>query len=273
VRVILSNSYGFCYGVKRAIELAESNPNAVIIGGAIIQNPSELERLEKDFGITVQPDPSLIKPHQTAIIRSHGIAEQIELDLRARGVNIIDATCPSVKKIHSTVKQLDADGYTIILLGTPNHPETMGIVGYAKNPVLVVKTPSDIQNHIPNLANKKLALISQTTKNESDLLEIHRMLPSAQLFNTICTATKKNQQATTELAKTVDILIVVGGKHSANSNLLVTFAKNHCPAYLVEDPSQLDPSWFVGFETCGLTSGTSAPDYMLQAVKSAIETL
>lgn len=276
MEVKLAKSCGFCHGVNRAVAIAENAPNSVIIGGDLCHNDSVMARLKRDFNITVEPDHNKITPPQTAIIRSHGIAEQIELDLLNRVINIIDATCPNVKAIQLKIKELDAQGYTIVLFGGRNHPETQGHIGYAKKPIIVLS--NSLQAKTLEL-NGKIAIISQTTMDEVELLKIHQYIKDSHpknqviLFNTICSATKLNQQATAKLAQTVDVLVVVGGKHSANSNLLVKLAKQYCPAYLIENPSQLEPQWFANKKTCGLSTGVSTPDYLLKAVKSALESL
>lgn len=276
MEVKLAEHYGFCCGVKRAINIAEKHPNSVIIGGSLCNNNDEMARLNRDFNITVEPDHNKIIPPQTAIIRAHGIAEQIELDLKSRGIKIIDATCSTVKAIQLKIKELDTQGYTIILLGGLNHAETQGHIGYAKNPVIVLETSAKAGSL---KLSGNIAIISQTTKNEAELLKIYQYIKDSHpenqvtLFNTTCDSTKLNQKATVKLAKTVDVLVVVGGKHSANSNLLVELARQHCPAYLVENARQLDPKWFTHKKTCGLSTGVSTPDYLLQDVKSTLESL
>jgi len=266
--VKLSTDNGFCGGIKRAIAIAESNPGAVVIGD-IIHNPQEIARLARDFNVTTQDDISCLVAGQTVIVRPHGIAKQIEQTLCDRGVNLIDATCPKVKAIHHKVQELDAQGYRIILLGDANHAEVKGIVSYATCPVIVVKNKSEL----PEMPDRKIALLSQTTKDERDLLEIHAHLPQAELHNTICPATAEKHKATLDLARQVDILIVVGGRHSSNTNLLLEIAKPYCDAYLVENSSQIDLKWFTDKKVCGLTSGSSTPDYSLQEVKERLEAI
>jgi len=280
MKVKLASDYGFCYGVKQSIAKAEANRGSVIVGGEIIHNPEETSRLKQDFNIGIENDPNNIKKGQTAIIRAHGIPEQVEQQLRERGVVLIDATCPNVKDVQLRVKELSTKGYQIILLGDKAHPETQGIMGYTQNGIIVVKDSSELDALIPKLTGD-IAMLSQTTKNFNTLQGISkwvndRITPDVKncvLCNTICPATALKQKSAQDLAGQVDVGVVVGGKNSSNTKLLKDIMGEFCPTYLVERPGELDLSWFKGKKICGLTSGSSTPDYSIQSVKREIEAI
>jgi len=189
MKVVLSQFGGFCPGVKRAIELAESNPNSVIIGGEIVHNPIETKRLENDFGIKIQPDHTKVNKGQTVIIRAHGISPHMEMQMKDRGIKIIDATCPRVKKVQILINDLAGKGYHVILLGDISHPETQGHAGYANGNITVVKDMVEIEKQAKSF-HGKLALLAQTTKQSDVLHEMSNWLNQNgikhEFFNTTC---------------------------------------------------------------------------------------
>ena len=215
MKVKLASEYGFCFGIKNAVKIAEENPGASVIGD-IMHNPEEKARLARDFNVTTQSSLD-IEPGQTAIIRPHGIAQPIEKNLSSRGVVLKDATCPNVKAIHKKIHQLDSQGYQIILLGDANHPEVLGEVSYARKPVTVVKNLAELKSLNINLDGQKIALLAQTTQNPNNFHDIERFLrertDKPSINNTICNATYNKHMAVLNLLKDIDVGVVVGGRH------------------------------------------------------------
>ncbi len=267
-----ANKYGFCFGVKRAIKFAEKNKNAVTIG-QLIHNQKEIDRLSKDFGVEIEMDLDKINNDSNVIIRTHGIQKNDLAKLKSRNVNIIDATCPFVKKPQQICEKMSKEGYEIIVFGDSNHPEVKGVVSYCTTPYQVVLEKEQIK-HIHS--HSKIALISQTTKNMSNFLEIANYLiercSEVRVFNTICNATFENQESVQILAREVDILIVVGGKQSSNTKQLLNISLQYCKdSYCVEDESELKQEWFIDKKLCGITAGASTPDWIINNVENKIK--
>ncbi|RDU62894.1 4-hydroxy-3-methylbut-2-enyl diphosphate reductase [Helicobacter sp. MIT 14-3879] len=263
--------YGFCFGVKRAIRLAEQNKNAISIG-PLIHNQKEIDRLKFNFGVNVKTDINNIDNNTSVIIRTHGIQKDDFKKLKNSNINIVDATCPFVKKPQQICEEMSKEGYEIIIFGDENHPEVKGVASYCTTPFQVILNKKDIKN-INN--NSKIALISQTTKNIHHFLEVANHLiticPEVRVFNTICNATFENQEAAKILAQEVDILIVVGGKNSSNTKQLLNISLQYCKdSYCIEDETELQKKWFDGKKVCGITAGASTPDWIIDKVESKI---
>lgn len=274
MKVHLAENFGFCFGVKRAIKIAEQSRGGVTLG-ALIHNQKEIDRLKKDFGVRLAQSLKELKTQDQVIVRTHGIPKDDLLTLQQENISITDATCPYVKKPQKIVEEMSSKGYQIIIFGDISHPEVKSVMSYSHTPAVVVKNLDELQKiKIP----KKVALVSQTTKQMGKFLEIADFLIKnayeTRVFNTICNATFQNQDATRKLAKEVDIMIVVGGLSSSNTKQLLSIAKEYCKdSYLIEDEKDLDQKWFIGKKICGLTAGASTPDWIIQNVKAAIEKL
>ncbi|MGX2981611.1 4-hydroxy-3-methylbut-2-enyl diphosphate reductase [Helicobacter sp. 23-1045] len=265
-----AEKYGFCFGVKRAIRLAEQNKNAISLG-PLIHNQKEIERLKNDFGVKVEMDLEKVSAEKSVIIRTHGIPKNDYKKLAQSSAKIIDATCPFVKKPQQIAKELSEDGYEIIIFGDENHPEVKGVASYCGEHFQIIIHKDALQ-----IPQGKVALISQTTKNINDFLEVANFLIAhcveVRVFNTICNATFDNQHAVRELAQEVDILIVVGGKNSSNTKQLLNIALQFCKdSYCVEDESDLRCEWFAGKVLCGITAGASTPDWIINNVEAEIQ--
>ena len=278
IKIIYIDEGGFCFGVKNAIKIAEKNPNSIIIGGEIIHNADESARLKNDFGITSQENIENITCEQIAIIRAHGISKKLEQDLRDRGVVLKDATCPNVKKLHALVERLSTDGYHIFLVGTANHPETIGALGYASGAVTVIEKLADIE--IAKVETDKIAILAQTTANpglfNSVCEQLRKKYNNIVINNTICPAIGIVQKRTAELAKQISnngIFIVVGGKNSSNTKVLAQIASVHCKTYHIQTAEDLKSEWFENISICGLVAGSSTPNYVIQKVKVSIDNL
>lgn len=265
-----AEKYGFCFGVKRAIRLAEAHKNATSLG-PLIHNQKEIERLKRDFGVSVETNLDNIKRDDSVIIRTHGIQKNDLARLGESQVNIIDATCPFVKKPQQICEEMSKEGYEIIIFGDKNHPEVKGVASYCTSPFQIVLSADELQN-----IGSRIALISQTTKNISAFLAVADFLikhcPEVRVFNTICNATFDNQEAVKILAQEVDILIVVGGKESSNTKQLLNISLEFCKdSYCIEDESELESAWFAGKKLCGITAGASTPDWIIDNVERSIQ--
>ena len=265
---------GFCAGVKRAVEIAERNPNSFITGGDIVHNPGVSARLKKDFNIVPAADLDSIPPFATAIIRAHGIGRTEEDKLSKRGVKIVDATCVNVKKIHEIVERLSAEKRHIFILGEPNHPETIGILDRAGDATAISSSADiDAKNIPPNAA-----LVSKTTKTRAEFTAAEKVFRESgrkfESFCTVCPNTEINQRAAAALAQKCDVMVVVGGKHSTNTKVLADTAAEFCPdTYTVESAADLNPEWFRGKNLCGLAAGLSTPMSAIEEVEGKIKAM
>ena len=267
-------SYGFCFGVKRAIRLAEQNKGAFTIG-PLIHNQKEIDRLKADFDVNVEDNISNIKPYTSAIIRTHGITKNDFNHFKNLDINLIDATCPFVKKPQRICENMSKEGYEIVIFGDKEHPEVKGIVSYCANSYQVVLNKNEIKNiH----SSSRVAVISQTTKNIQMFLDIVNHLVEicheVRVFNTICNATFDNQNAARMLAKDVDVMIIIGGKQSSNTKQLLNVSLEYCKdSYCIEDSSELRISWFYDKKACGITAGASTPDWIIDDVEQKIKSM
>ncbi len=278
MEIYVARSAGFCYGVKRAINLAkktlEKSKLKCFTLGPIIHNPSVVKELE-DQGLKVVNKVSDIKKG-TLIIRSHGISKEDKdyLDRKGEEIILVDATCPFVEKALDKLKILSKEGYEIFYLGDKNHPEVKGLLSYINNQAVVFERPDDI----PCKKYKKVGLISQTTqKPELFKRSVEKLLPLCEelrVFNTICQTTTIRQKEARELAKKVDIMIVLGGKMSANTKKLAEVCKNELEnTYHIETVKDLKKSWFRGVKKVGITAGASTPKEHIEEVIEFLENL
>jgi len=273
MEVKLATHYGFCFGVKRAIKIAQEHKNSATMG-PLIHNQKEIDRLNNDYSVGLYNSLDDVKDKDTVIIRTHGITKN-DLDKlkEKKDVDVINATCPFVTTPQQIVKNMSEEQYSIVLFGDENHPEVKGVKSYGDD-VHVVLTTQELEN--VNFKYKKIATVAQTTRKKEVYLEIVNYLiqkyTEIRVFNTICDATFENQAATRDLAKKVDIMIVIGGKNSSNTKQLFLIAKENCnDSYLIEDEKELDPLWFTNKKLCGVTAGASTPDWIIQNVVDKIE--
>jgi 4-hydroxy-3-methylbut-2-enyl diphosphate reductase len=277
MKVKLASNYGFCFGVKRAIKIAEDYKNSATMG-PLIHNQDEINRLKNDFNVGLYNNLSDVKDNDTVIIRTHGIPKNDLKNLKALNAKIINATCPFVTTPQQIVKKMSSEGYSILIFGDSDHPEVKGVQSYAQNQedVHIVLEPSDLQNIV--FKNNKIATVAQTTKKKEKYLEIVNYLilknKEVRVFNTICDATFENQDAARELSKEVDIMIVIGGKNSSNTKQLHSICLENCTnSYLIENETELDNLWFLNKKLCGVTAGASTPDWIIQQVVDKIESI
>ena len=275
MKVKLASNYGFCFGVKRAIKIAEDYKNSSTLG-PLIHNQDEINRLRNDFNVGLYTNLSDVKDHDTVIIRTHGIPKDDLKNLRAQKAKIINATCPFVTTPQQIVKKMSKEGYSILIFGDADHPEVKGVQSYGEdqNDVHIILEPSDIENLV--FKNNKIATVAQTTKKKEKYLEIVNALilknKEVRVFNTICDATFENQDAARDLSKEVDVMIVIGGKNSSNTKQLHSICLENCAdSYLIENETELQNSWFLNKKLCGITAGASTPDWIIQQVVEKVE--
>ena len=275
MKVKLASNYGFCFGVKRAIKIAEDYKNSSTMG-PLIHNQDEINRFRNDFNVGLYTNLSDVKDHDTVIIRTHGIPKDDLKNLRAQKAKIINATCPFVTTPQQIVKKMSKEGYSILIFGDADHPEVKGVQSYGEdqNDVHIILEPSDIENLV--FKNNKIATVAQTTKKKEKYLEIVNALilknKEVRVFNTICDATFENQDAARDLSKEVDVMIVIGGKNSSNTKQLHSICLENCAdSYLIENETELQNSWFLNKKLCGITAGASTPDWIIQQVVEKVE--
>ena len=275
MKVKLASNYGFCFGVKRAIKIAEDYKNSSTMG-PLIHNQDEINRLKNDFNVGLYTNLSDVKDNDTVIIRTHGIPKDDLKNLRAQKAKVINATCPFVTTPQQIVKKMSKEGYSILIFGDSDHPEVKGVQSYGEDQddVHIILEPSDIDKL--TFKNSKIATVAQTTKKKEKYLEIVNALilknKEVRVFNTICDATFENQDAARELSKEVDIMIVIGGKNSSNTKQLHSICIENCSdSYLIENDTELEKSWFLNKKLCGITAGASTPDWIIQQVIEQIE--
>ena len=274
MKIELASSYGFCFGVQRAIDIAQEHPSSVTYG-PLIHNKDEIDRLKNGFNIGLAEKLSDIKDNQTVVIRTHGIPKDELQTLKEKKNKIIDATCPYVTTPQNIVSKMSKEGYSIVIFGDKNHPEIKGVMSYAqdsKDTYIVLK--SEELEFLP--IGAKVAVVSQTTKKPEDFAKIVTSLMKSKkeirVFNTICNATFENQDAASSLAKNSDVMIVIGGKHSSNTKQLHSICERDCKdSFLIENESELNKEWFLDKKHCGISAGASTPDWIVQNVIKKIK--
>lgn len=267
MKIICAENMGFCFGVKRALDMVLKERNAYTLG-QLIHNPQVVELLDKK-GIKVVNSINEIN-NRTLIITAHGTSKSIVEKAKKKGLRIIDTTCPFVKKVHGLAGEFDEKGYKIILLGDKEHQEVKGTASNAKD-VTTINSAEEARK----LKFDKACFLSQTTQSLEKFSEITDVLkkniPNLKVFNTICNATKKRQDSALKLAKKVDLMIVVGGYNSANTKMLSQICSKIIETKHIETAEELDNIWFNGKNLLGLTAGASTPDWVIKRVKDRIE--
>ena len=270
-----AESYGFCFGVKRAVEIAQNSKNAVTLG-PLIHNPLEINRLAKNYNVKyVNSIDEIDFNIKRVIVRTHGIPKENYEKLKSKNIEIIDATCPFVKKPQEIVEKMSKKGYDIVIFGDIDHPEIKGVKSYCYHNRCYVVLSLDELKKIK--FKEKIATVAQTTRKIDDYLKITEYLirnyKEVRVFNTICNATFENQLAVKELSKQADIMIIVGGKNSSNTKQLFNIAKKFCEAYLVENEQELKKEWFNNKNLCGVSAGASTPEWLVEKIISKIKEL
>lgn len=276
-RVVVAKEAGACFGVQRALEMvcarAQEGSGPVHTLGPLIHNPQVVRELE-EAGVTVVDRPSCAQPGATLFMRTHGVSPNVELDAREQGLDVVDATCPFVKKVHRAAERLVREGYEVIVVGEKGHPEVEGTVGHAPG-ALVIGSPVELEGVV---LGRKVGLVVQTTLAEQTLREVVAALvghcEELLLVDTICDATSRRQGAAAELADEADVMIVVGGHNSANTTHLAEICAARCMrTHHIEQVSELEPSWFDGANLIGITAGASTPASQIEVVRAQVEQL
>lgn len=263
IEIEVARYAGVCYGVERALGMAEKAADEarkpVNTLGPLIHNPLVVNDLER-IGVGTASNVSEVE-EGTLIIRAHGVVPSVVEDARARGLDVLDATCPYVKKVHNAAKRLVREGYQLIVVGESGHPEVEGIMGHAGDDAHVVSVPGDLDAID---LSRKVGVVVQTTQTPGALAdvvaELSKRTMDLRVINTICSATQERQDSAAELARRVDAMIVVGGKNSGNTRRLAEICTAACPkTHHIEDASEIEAAWFDGASHIGVTAGASTP--------------
>lgn len=276
MEVLLADVYGFCFGVRRAIELAEAaqqEGRAVNTLGPLVHNSQETARLDA-AGIHPAERPEEITG-DTVVIRAHGARPETIDELKKRKLHTVDATCPFVAKSQRIAREFAERGLTLVVVGHPGHPEVQGILGYFDGPAYIITEPDEVDD-LPDGITP--GVIAQTTVNERTFREVAERItarfPQSVVENTVCLATRDRQEAARELAAQVDAVYVIGGRHSSNTNRLMEICRQSCPkTFLIETAEEIDPADLLGARRVGVTAGASTPDWLIQQVVERLQAL
>lgn len=279
MEVKTAKSAGFCFGVKRAVEkvyeVAGEKQAGVYTYGPIIHNEEVVGDLEKK-GVSVLNSEEELKAlaEGTVIIRSHGVPRKIYELLQEKGLDYVDVTCPFVLKIHRIVERESRAGRHIVIIGNKDHPEVEGTRGWCEGPSTVIKTREEAENFLRE-GHENVCIVSQTTFNYKNFQELVEILAKKRydrlVLNTICNATNERQAEAAEIAKTVDAMIVIGGKHSSNTQKLFEICKGVCKnTYYIQTLADLDSDSFQSIQCVGITAGASTPNKIIEEVSKHV---
>ena len=290
MKVLRANSAGFCFGVKRAIEIAtkctDNGTRRVFTDGPLIHNSQMMELLEKsgvkeigDYSSGVKIDDQVNADSQAMlVIRAHGVSPERREYLKSLGLPCKDATCPDVGKIAGTIKIHAIKGFTVIIVGDYKHPEVMGLLGYAqKDKGFVIKTTEDIDN-LPNIEGD-VCIVSQSTMFPDDFMLLakycQKRFPQTKIVDTICAATKERQSEVVSLSENgAEAIVVIGGKHSANTvKLALLVQRTGLPCFHIETIKELDLQEISKLNVVGVTAGASTPTFLIDEVCNTLENL
>jgi len=277
--VTVAKSAGFCFGVNRAVELVEQaagEGRRVCTLGPIIHNRHAVAHFE-EMGVRVITEPPQAQPGDTVIIRSHGVTRAVFEALQQRGVQIIDATCPFVKRIHGIVSRAEEEGCLPVIIGTRSHPEVEGIAGWCGH-CRIFESPEELQQWAQSAdldRNSPICMVSQTTSTESLWKMCGKIakkeFTNLKIFDTICKATESRQNEAAKLSKACQAMVVVGDTHSSNTGRLAMICREHCDrVVLVDNAAELDPGFFHGVADVGITAGASTPAWIIKEVNKTM---
>jgi 4-hydroxy-3-methylbut-2-enyl diphosphate reductase len=288
VEIFLAKEMGFCQGVRRALEMAEEAAGSgrqVRTLGDIVHNPQVVERL-RQLGVEVVPGLEGVGPGEVAMVTAHGAPPQVVVEAAARGVELLDATCPLVQRVQRLAQQMAGAGYGVLICGDPEHAEVLGILGHAGVAAAAGRTLSEVRAYVaahglpePWTSHRRLAVLFQTTQRE-DVYQafvcelgqaVLTRLREVRVFNTVCAAVARREPSARALARRVDVVVVVGGRSSANTrHLAQTCAAAGVPTHHIERAEELRRDWFAAVRRVGVTAGTSTPD---ETVAEVVERL
>jgi 4-hydroxy-3-methylbut-2-enyl diphosphate reductase len=276
MEVLIADEYGFCFGVERAVEMVEgalSEGDTVRTLGPLIHNDQEMARLAT-HGVSTINAPVQIQRGETAVIRAHGVTPQVEAELREKASKVVDATCPFVTKVQKLASRAAAQDRHVVVVGSPEHPEMIGVFGYAPEHAFVVNNAEEVAA-LPRLKNP--LVVSQTTIKLQNLYDVAEAVKAkaegeTQVVNTICSATRDRQDAARALAGEVDAFYIIGGRHSSNSRKLLAVCKEQCAkSFLIETEDEINAEDLRGVEKVGLTAGASTPNWLIEKVGKRLE--
>ncbi|NMB38592.1 MAG: 4-hydroxy-3-methylbut-2-enyl diphosphate reductase, partial [Firmicutes bacterium] len=279
--IILAKNSGFCFGVKRAVDMVVkyyyTKGVKVSTLGPLIHNNDVIEHLEahniKDINLA-QIDE--LSANDVIVLRSHGVTPDVIEKINETGAKVVDATCPYVSTIHKKVQKYHSLGYQIIIVGNKKHPEVIGINGWCDNSAVIVRDGNELDDV---RLGQKVCIVAQTTEKadnfEQVVTAVSKRCAEVEAFNTICSATKERQQSAVEVSRQVDLMIVIGGKHSSNTKKLFEISRENCEkTILIENSAELDERIILGdaVKKIGITAGASTPDWVIQEVIHKINT-
>jgi 4-hydroxy-3-methylbut-2-enyl diphosphate reductase len=276
MKVLLADEYGFCFGVERAVEMVEqalSQGETVRTLGPLIHNEQEMSRLAAS-GVSTINEPVQIRRGETAVIRAHGVTPEVQNQLRERASKVVDATCPFVTRVQRLAARAAAEDRHVVVVGSPDHPEMIGVKGYAPNHAFIVRDAAEVAE-LPKL--RRPLVVSQTTIKAQTFYDTAEAVKAktddeVQVINTICSATRDRQDAARALAQTVDAFYIIGGRHSSNSLKLLAVCKENCEkSFLIETEDEIDPRDLESVETVGVTAGASTPEWLVRRVINRLE--
>src|SRR4026209_2438615 len=269
MEVLLAEEFGFCFGVERAVEMVEEaveeGARPIRSLGPLIHNAQEMERLGAQ-GVSTIDTPDEADSDTIAVIRAHGVTPQVQHDLEHRAAKVIDATCPFVTRVQHLAERAAKQGRGVVVAGNPDHPEMIGVVGYAPDNTYVVRDAGEV-DALPSL--RAPLAVSQTTIQLKTFLEVAEAVRAKsdtepEIVNTICSATRDRQDAARGLAGQVEAFYVIGGRHSSNSVKLLAVCQEQCKkSYLIETPAEINPDDLKGVEKVGVTAGGSTPNRLI----------
>ena len=278
--ILMAQPRGFCAGVDRAINIVNEALNRfgapIYVRHEIVHNAYVVNEL-RDKGAVFVDELHEVPKGGIVVFSAHGVSQEVRKDAKARGLQVYDATCPLVTKVHLEVVKMCKDGFTVLMIGHAGHPEVEGTMGQVKEGVFLIEKVGDVSS-LPFSIDEKIAFVTQTTLSVDETKEIVEALtkkfpnivqPRKQ---DICYATQNRQDAVKFMAPQVEVVIVVGSTTSSNSNRLRELSeKLGVPSYMVDAPEQLQPEWFAGKRRVGLTAGASAPESLAQSIVSRIQ--
>jgi 4-hydroxy-3-methylbut-2-enyl diphosphate reductase len=282
MKILRATEMGFCFGVRRAVEMMEEavgERGEMVSLGSVVHNPQVVEKLRSQ-GLAVITDVADARNRPVAIT-AHGVARDVVEGLEQAGLEIFDTTCPIVTRSQQWAKKLTDEGYGLVVFGDPNHKEMRGVLGWANGKVLVVpahQEPGELPADFPS----RIGVLSQTTETEQRFSSFVKKLfetnmeriSELRVINTLCHATTSQQAATMELAAQVDLMIVVGGRESANTRHLADVSREcGVETYHIERADEIDPAWLRGRAAVGVTAGASTPDYAIDEAVARLEAL
>lgn len=276
MKVLLADEYGFCFGVERAVEMVEEaigEGSEVRSLGPLIHNEQEMQRLAHE-GVTTIKDPIQIKRGETAVIRAHGVTPEVQRQLEMFASKVVDATCPFVTRVQKLAARAAAADRHVVVVGSPDHPEMIGVKGYAPKHAFVIRDETEVDS-LPRLRNP--LIVAQTTIKAKTFFDTVEAVKSktndeVQVVNTICSATRDRQDAARALAGMVDAFYIIGGRHSSNSVKLLAVCKEQCEkSFLIETEDEIEGDDLMGVENVGVTAGASTPDWLIEKVVKHLE--